>query len=54
VLQLAQFLKLPSHYLPSEILVFGYPENQQIPRQKKSLDELVFRNTFGGEDRSVP
>jgi nitroreductase len=54
VLQLAQFLKLPSHYLPSEILVFGYLENQQIPRQKKSLDELVFRNTFGGEDLSMP
>lgn len=43
---LAEFLNLPSHYLPSEILVFGYPEFEQEPRSKKSLDELVFRNVF--------
>ncbi|HUE97932.1 MAG TPA: nitroreductase family protein [Anaerolineales bacterium] len=43
VMQLAQLLKLPPHYLPSEILVFGYPEFEQEPRSKKSLDELVFR-----------
>jgi len=46
VLQLAQLLELPSHYLPSEILAFGYPEFEQTPRTKKSLDELVFRNVF--------
>jgi len=43
---LAEILNLPQNYLPSEILVFGYPENQQTPRTKKSLDELVFRNGF--------
>ena len=46
VMQLTQLLKLPSHYFPSEILVFGYPEFQQLPRSKKSLDEVVFRDVF--------
>jgi nitroreductase len=44
--QLAQLLNLPDHYLPSEILVFGYPEFDQEPRSKKSLDEVVFWNVF--------
>jgi len=46
VKELAQLLHLPDHYLPSEILVFGYPEFEQEPRPKKSLDEIVFRNVF--------
>ncbi|RPJ27505.1 MAG: nitroreductase [Chloroflexi bacterium] len=45
---LAGFLNLPSNYLPSEILVFGYPEGQPAPRSKKSLEELVFRDVFKG------
>ena len=45
---LAQLLELPAHYLPSEILVFGYPEFEQTPRSKKSLDEIVFRDVFKG------
>jgi nitroreductase len=45
---LAQLLELPAHYLPSEILVFGYPEFEQTPRSKKSLDEIVFRDVFRG------
>ena len=44
--QLAQLLKLPDHYLPSEILVFGYPEFAQEPRSKKRLGEVVFWNVF--------
>jgi len=44
----AELLNLPSHYLPSDILVFGYPEIQQTPRSKKGLDEIVFRNVFKG------
>jgi nitroreductase len=45
---LAQLLELPAYYLPSEILVFGYPEFEQTPRSKKSLDEIVFRDVFKG------
>jgi nitroreductase len=48
VKELAQLLELPAHYLPSEILVFGYPEFEQTPRSKKSLDEIVFRDVFRG------
>ena len=46
--ELAQFLNLPPNILPSEILVCGYPESQPAPRDKKSLDALVFRNRFKG------
>ena len=46
VQELAALLKLPSHCLPSEILVFGYPETEQEPRGRKSLDEIVFRNVY--------
>ena len=45
---LAKILNLPQNYLPSEILVFGYPGFQQEPRSKKSLNELTFRNVFKG------
>jgi nitroreductase len=44
---LARLLKLPSHILPSEILVFGYPDHPQNPAQKKGLDELVYYNDSG-------
>jgi nitroreductase len=48
VMGVAEALHLPAHCLPSEILVFGYPVFDQEPRSKKSLDELVFRDTFRG------
>ena len=44
--KLAELLNLPQNYLPAEILVFGYPEGGQVPVRKKSLDELVFYNTY--------
>ena len=43
---LAELLHLPDHCLPSEILVFGYPEFKQEPRSKKTLEELIFWNVF--------
>jgi nitroreductase len=46
--ELAQILNLPTNYLPSEILVFGYAESEQQPREKKSLEQLVFRDRFKG------
>jgi len=46
VVQLAELLNLPSHILPAELLVFGYPEFEQEPRGKKSLEDVVFRNRF--------
>jgi nitroreductase len=46
VKRLAELLALPDEYLPSEILVFGYPEHPRGPAPKKSLDELVFYNRY--------
>lgn len=48
---LATLLKVPENYLPSEILVFGYPENQPVPRPKKNLGELVFRDIYKEQDQ---
>ena len=46
VRRLQELLCLPPGCLPSEILVFGYPEQPREPRLKKRLDEVVFYNTF--------
>ena len=43
---LAALLNLPENILPSEILVFGYPERPPGPTPKKSLEELAFYNTW--------
>lgn len=40
----AALLGLPDNMLPTEILVFGYPERQPKPTPKKRLEELVFMN----------
>jgi len=44
VCSLAKLLDLPRGVLPAEILVFGYPEHQQKPVPKKSLEEIVSFN----------
>lgn len=41
---LAQLLNLPACYLPSEILVFGYPDQPQKPVRKKNLNHVTFYN----------
>ncbi len=52
VTSLAALLKLPNNILPSEILVFGYPDHPQNQNQKKSLDELVYYNDSGNFSES--
>lgn len=47
VKRLAKLLNLPKGYLPSEILVLGYPAEERKLAQRKELDEVVFYNTFG-------
>jgi nitroreductase len=42
VRRLAELLNLPETYLPSEILVLGYPAREREPRPKKPLEEVVF------------
>ncbi len=44
---LAKLLNLPRGYLPSEILVLGYPEEECKLTKKKELNEVVFYNAFG-------
>jgi nitroreductase len=46
VRRLRELLRLPPDYLPSEILVFGYPGQACEPRPKNSLTEVTFYNTF--------
>ena len=46
---LARLLNLPQTWIPSEILVFGYPEQALKPLRKKSLKELVFYNKYSPE-----
>jgi nitroreductase len=47
VKRLARLLNLPRGYMPSEILVLGYPGEERKLTGKKDLDEVVFYNTFG-------
>jgi nitroreductase len=44
---LAKLLNLPPGYMPSEILVLGYPAEEGKLAKKKELDEVFFYNTFG-------
>ena len=46
VMKVAELLHLPENCLPSEILVFGYPEKQRKSAKKKLLKDLVFYNSF--------
>jgi nitroreductase len=47
VRRLKDLLDLPEGHMPSEILVFGYPEQMRAPTPKKNMQEVVFYNTFG-------
>jgi len=47
VRRLRELLRLPHDYLPSEILVFGYPERARASRPKKGLADVTFYNMLG-------
>jgi nitroreductase len=51
VSRLKDLLRLPARHVPSEILIFGYPEQVRAPRPKKDLAEIVFYNAFGQDIR---
>lgn len=44
--QVADLLNLSPLYIPSEILVLGYPEGEIKPRIKKKKEEIVFVNSY--------
>jgi nitroreductase len=46
VRRVAELLCLPEGTIPAEILVLGYPEKGRKPTGKKSLDKVVFYDTF--------
>jgi hypothetical protein len=46
VRKLAELLHLPENAIPAEILVMGYPAQPAKQAHKKSLEELVFYNSF--------
>lgn len=46
VLKLAELLNLPANFLPSELLVLGYPAGVKPQKQKKSLSELTFFDKY--------
>ncbi len=46
VKRLAQLLNLPRGYLPSEMLVMGYPARPGQAAAKKALRDIVFYNVF--------
>lgn len=46
VSEVSKLLNLPSSYIPSEILVFGYPAGEIKPRIKKKKEEIVFLNSY--------
>ena len=52
VKRVAHALRLPARYLPSNLLVFGYPQGKNPteggPQRKRDLQDIVFYNT--GED----
>lgn len=48
--KVAELLRLPQNYVPSEIIAFGYPESKPKVRDKKSINELVFFNYFVEEE----
>ena len=47
---LNRLLNLPQGWTSSEILVFGYPDQQKGMKPKKPIEDLIFWNVCGGED----
>lgn len=41
--ELAEFLGLPSGYLPSEMIAFGYPKGDTEPVEKKDMDDVLIK-----------
>jgi nitroreductase len=44
--EVAMILGLPDFWIPSEIIAFGYPAGNESPRDKKSLQDVVFYDRY--------
>lgn len=49
--KVAKALRLPHNCVPSEIIAFGYPENEPKLQDKKSINELSFYNYYSKDER---
>lgn len=49
--KVAKALRLPQNCVPSEIIAFGYPENEPKRKDKKSINELSFYNYYSKNER---
>ncbi len=47
--KIREILGLPENYTPVAILAIGYPDEKPEPPERKSLEEIVFRNRYGGK-----
>lgn len=45
--KVARLLELPEGVIPSEIIAFGYPAAEPVPKKKKTIDQIVFYNKYG-------
>jgi hypothetical protein len=45
--KLSEILSLPDTIRPSELLVYGYPNQRMKARDKKPLSELILANEYG-------
>lgn len=46
VLKVTSILCLPDLCVPSEIIAFGYPSGDLLPREKRDIEEIVFYNNY--------
>lgn len=44
--KLGELLGLPERYTATEIIVFGYPKSDIQPRNKKTSEEITFKNKY--------
>lgn len=44
--KVSKLLQLPTNYIPSEIIAFGYTDEDDKIRTKKSKDEVTFYNSY--------
>lgn len=49
VYKMNELLELPEGYNATDLLVMGYPESDIKPRDKKTLNNIVFNNKYKGE-----
>ena len=42
----SKILGLPTLYIPSEIIAFGYPQREESGREKNKMEDIVFYDRY--------